>query len=101
MHLQMNEADLISRSVETEQPNHVAFINQVFRGFVGTQRNLVLGEIKFLCHPERESTFQNKKVTNLDDFHEDVLRRTVLDCYDKGKFRYIYIYIYIYICAHT
>jgi hypothetical protein len=27
-----------------------------------------------------------KKVTNLDDFSKDVLRRTMLDLYDRGKF---------------
>jgi hypothetical protein len=48
----MNEADLISQSVKTQQPKHEAFINKVFHGFVGMQRNLVLRENKFLCHPD-------------------------------------------------
>jgi hypothetical protein len=55
----------------------VAFINQAFHGFVGTQRKIVFKEIQFFCHLENQRA---KKVTNLDNFSDS----DVSDVTDTG-----------------
>jgi hypothetical protein len=79
----MYKADLISLSVNISQLKYVAFINQVFHGFVYTQRNAELKEIQILS--PRKKINVSKKVTSLEDFNKDV-QKTLLDSYDRGEF---------------
>jgi hypothetical protein len=73
----------ISRPVKILQPKHVAYINQVFHGFVGTTKNLVLRPIH-LCL--RKKINMPKKLTGQDNFHEDSVHWSVLDVCERGEF---------------
>jgi hypothetical protein len=48
------------------------------------QRNLSAQGDPVFVSPRKKINMP-KKVTNLDDFNKDVVRRTVLDFYDRGE----------------
>jgi hypothetical protein len=88
MRVKMDEADLISRSVKTQQMKHVAFINRVFHGFVGEQGNLATGRSSFYVTQK-----ENQHAKNTEDFHNNIVCRTVLDFYDRVEFSIVKKYL--------